>query len=219
MSRDQESSKRQGADGSETHADQWTESFSNGLGGIATSMSGVLANLNLVASISLLATVVSLWFDFRGAYTATEGALSPVAAALLPSTLVGLTVFVIAWCAVYGWRYVQSTKARLSPHLETKTALKKLVPDIESCLFFLGEAGRVETRRRHTLMRYVSELGLSLWEDMQDAGLDGPTVYSIGAALPHDHEDEPDVEELHRLIKTLAPLARKGKVEEARRIY
>ena len=68
-------------------------------------------------------------------------------------------------------------------------------------------------------MRYDSELGLSLWEDMQDAGLDGPTGYSIGAALPHGHENEPDEEELPRLIKTLAPLAHKGKVEDARRIY
>ena len=219
MSQDRESSERQRADDSETHADQWTESLSNGLREVATSMSGVLANLNLVASVSLLAAVVSLWFDFRGAYTATEGALSPVAAALLPSIMVGLTVFVTAWCAVYGWRYVQSTKAKLTPHLETKAALKKLVPDIESCLFFLEEAGHVEIERRHTLMRYISEIGLSLWEDMQEEGLDGPTVYSIGAALPHHDDNEPNVEELHRLIKTLAPLARKGKVEEARRIY
>ncbi len=71
-----------------------------------------------------------------GRYTATEGALNPVAAALLPSTLVGLTVFVIAWCAVYGWRYVESTKAKLIPQIEKRTALKRLVPDIESCLFF-----------------------------------------------------------------------------------
>ena len=102
-------------------------------------MSGVLANLNLVVSLSLLAAIVSLWFDFRGAYTATKVALSPVAAALLPSVLVGLTVFVIVWCAVYGWRYVQSVRAKFVPDLEAKDGLKKLVPEIESCLFFLEE--------------------------------------------------------------------------------
>ena len=217
MSRDQESSKRQGADGSETHADQWTESFSNGLRGMATSMSGVLANLNLVASISLLAAVVSLWFDLSGCVHRYRGCTEPrcrCPIAVDPGRTYGLRD-----CMVCSLWLALSTKAKLTPHLETKTALKKLVPDIESCLFFLEEAGRVETRRRHTLMRYVSERGLSLWEDMQDAGLDGPTVYSIGAALPHGHENEPDVEELHRLIKTLAPLGRKGKVEEARRIY
>ena len=182
-------------------------------------MSGVLADLNLVVSLSLLTAVVSFWLDFRGAYTATKSVLSPVAAALLPSALVGLTVFVLVWCAVSGWRYVQCMRAKLVPDLGAKAGLKKLVPDIESCLFFLEEVGHVEDERKHTLLRYISEIGLSLWEDLQGVGLDGPTVYSIGAALPDHDGDEPNVEELRRLIKTLAPLARKGKVEEARRIY
>ena len=181
-------------------------------------MSGVLANLNLIVSLSLLAAVISFWLDFRGAYTATKSVLSPVAAALLPSVLVGLTVFVIVWCAVYGWRYVQSMRAKLVPDLEAKAGLKKLVPDIESCLFFLEEVVHARDERKHTLMSYISEIGLSLWEDMQTIGLDGPTAYSIRSALPH-FDDDPNVEELRRLLKVLAPLARSGKVEEARRIY
>ena len=96
-------------------ADEWTASLSNNLRGVATSMSGVLANLNLVVSLSLLAAVISLWLDFRGAYTATKSVLSPVTAALFPSVLVGLTVFVIVWCTVYGWRYVQSMRAKMVP--------------------------------------------------------------------------------------------------------
>ena len=87
MPTDRDSSEQQPADGSETRAREWTASLSNSLQGVATSMSGVLANLNLVVSLSLLAAVVSFWLDFRGAYTATKGVLSPVAAALLPSVL------------------------------------------------------------------------------------------------------------------------------------
>ena len=183
-------------------------------------MSGVLANLNLVVSLSLLAAVISFWLDFRGAYTATKSVLSPVAAALLPSVLVGLTVFVIVWCTVYGWRYAQSMRSRLVSGLEAKAGLKKLVPDIESCLFFLEEAIHVQDEReKHRLMRHISEICVSLWEDMQDVGLRGPTAYCIYSALPFHDADEPNVEELHRLLKTLAPLARSGKFEEARRIY
>ena len=218
MPTDRDSSEQQPADGSETRAREWTASLSNSLQGVATSMSGVLANLNLVVSLSLLAAVVSFWLDFRGAYTATKGVLSPVAAALLPSVLVGLTVFVIVWCAVYGWRYVQSMKAKLLPDLQAKVGLKKLVPDIESCLFFLEEVGHT-SERRHIRMGDISEIGLSLWEDLQTIGLDGPTAYSIQSALPYHDHGEPNVEELHRLLKALAPLARSGKVEEARRIY
>ena len=219
MLTDRDSSENQPADGSATRADEWTASLSNSLRGVATSMSGVLVNINLVASLSLLAAVISFWLDFRGAYTATKSVLNPVTAALLPSVLVGLTVFVIVWCAVYGWRYVQSMRAKMVPDLEAKAGLKKLVPDIESCLFFLEEVDHVEGQRKHTIMRYIREIGVSLWEDMQSIGLDGPTAYGIQDALPYHDDDEPNVEELHRLIRTLAPLARRGKVEEARRIY
>ena len=219
MPTDRDSSEQQPADGSATRADEWTASLSNGLRRVATSMSGVLANLNLVVSLSLLAAVISFWLDFRGAYTATKSVLSPVAAALLPSVLVGLTVFVIVWCAVYGWRYVQSTRAKWVPDLESKDGLKKLVPGIESCLFFLEEVSHAKDERKQTLMGYISEIGLNLWEEMQEAGLDGPTVYCIQSALPRFDDDDPNVEELRRLLKVLAPLARSGKVEEARRIY
>ena len=219
MPTDRDSSERQPADGSATRADEWTASLSNSLRGVATSMSRVLANLNLVVSLSLLAAVISFWLDFRGAYTATKSVLSPVTAALLPSILVGLTVFFIVWCAAYGWRYVQSTRAKMVPDLEAKAGLKKLVPDIESCLFFLEEASHVQDERdKYRLMRYVRESCLSLGEDMQTLGLDGPTAYCIQDALPFLDQDEPNVAELYRLMRTLAPLARKGKVEEARRI-
>ena len=219
MPTDRDSLEQQPADGSATRADELTASLSNGFRGVATSMSGVLANLNLVVSFSLLAAIVSLWFDFRGAYTATKVALSPVAAALLPSVLVGLTVFVIVWCVVYGWRYVQSIRTKLVPGLNAKAHLKNLVPDIESCLFFLEEFGHAEDERKPRLMRYISDIGENLSDDLQTIGLDGPTAYSIQSALPYHYQGEPNVEELHRLIRTLAPLARKGKVEEARRIY
>ena len=186
-------------------------------------MSGVLANLNLVVSLSLLAAIVSLWFDFRGAYTATKVALSPVAAALLPSVLVGLTVFVIVWCVVYGWRYVQSIRTKLVPGLNAKVHLKNLVPDIESCLFFLEEFGHAEEERKDSLIRYIRDISESLCEDLETIGLDGPTAYSIQSALPqhglpYDHT-VPYLNELRRLLEVLAPLARSGKVEEARRIY
>ena len=220
MPTDSDSSEQQPADGSATRADEWTASLSNSLRRVATSMSGVLANLNLVVSLSLLAAVISFWLDFRGAYTATKSVLSPVTAALLPSFLVGLTVFVIVWCTVYGWHHVQSMRAKLVPDLEAKAGLKKLVPDIESCLFFLEEASHAKDERdKYRLMRYIRESCLSLWEDMQTIGLDGPTAYCIQDALPYHDHDEPNVEELRRLLKVLAPLARSGKVEEARRIY
>ena len=218
MPTDRDSSEQQPADGSVTRADEWAASLSNSLRGVATSMSGVLANLNLVVSLSLLAAIVSLWFDFRGAYTATKGAFSPVAAALLPSVLVGLTVFVIVWCVVYGWRYVQSIRTKLVPGLKAKTHLKNLVPDIESCLFFLEEFGHAEDERKPGLMRYIRDIGENLSEDLETIGLDGPTAYSIRYTLP-SYDLDPNVEELRRLLKVLAPLARSGKVEEARRIY
>ena len=109
------------------------------------------------------------------------------------------------------------------PGLNAKAQLKSLVPDIESCLFFLAEVGHAKDERKPRLMRYISDIGENLSEDLETIGLDGPTAYSIRCAIPyHDlpygHVD-PKVEELHRLIRTLAPLARKGKVEEARRIY
>ena len=223
MPTDRDSSEQQPADGSATRADEWTASLSNSLGGVATSMSGVLANLNLVVSLSLLAAVISFWLDFRGAYTATKSALSPVTAALLPSVLVGLTVFVIVWCVVYGWRYVQSIRTKLVPGLNAKVHLKNLVPDIESCLFFLEEFGHAEEERKDSLIRYIRDISESLCEDLETIGLDGPTAYSIRYALPYPNlpyeHVEPYVEQLRRLLKALAPLARKGKVEEARRIY
>ena len=218
-----DSSEEDPADGPATGADEWKASMSNSFRGMVVSMTGVLTNLNLVGSLALLAALVSFWLDFRDAYTATKSAineLSPIAAALLPSILVGLTVFVIVWCAVYGWRYVQSMRAKLAPDLKMKAELKKLVPDIESCLFFLEEAGHVKDERsRHRVMSCIGESCLSLWEDMESAGLGGPTTYSIQSALPYGHEDEPDVKELHRLIKTLVPVARSGNVKEASRIY
>ena len=218
MPTDRDSSDQRPEDGSATRAVEWTASLSNSLRGVTTSMSGVLANLNLVVSLSLLAAIVSFWFDFRGAYTATKDVLSPVAAALLPSVLIGLTVFIIMWCALYGWRYIQSIRTKLGPDLKAKADLKKLVPDIESCLFFLEKVGHAKDERKYNLMRYISELGLSLWEELQTIGLDGPTAYSIQSALPY-RDEEPNVEELRRLLKALAPLARSGKVEEARKIY
>ena len=110
-------------------------------------------------------------------------------------------------------------KAKLLPDLQAKVGLKKLVPAIESCLFFLEEVGHTSDRRKHDLMGYISEIGRSLWEELQTIGLDGPTAYSIQSALHYHDHGEPNVEELHRLLKALAPLARSGKVEEARRIY
>ena len=76
-----------------------------------------------------------------------------------------------------------------------------------------------DERDKYRLMHYISEIGLSLWEDLQTIGLDGPTAYCIQDALPDFDGDEPKVEQLRRLLKVLAPLARSGKVEEARRIY
>ena len=218
-----DSSEQHPFDGSATHVGQWTASLSNSLRRMAESTQNVIANLNLVASLSLLASLVSFWIDFRGAYTATKDAInesSPVAASLLPSILVGLTVFVIVWCVVYGWRYAQSLRAKFAPDLEMRAGLKKLVPDIEACLFFLEEAEHVQDeRQRYRLMRNINESCLSLWEDMQDIGVDGPTVYSINSALDFGGRDGLNLEELHRLLKALAPYARRGDVKEARRIY
>ena len=222
MPTNRESSEPEPANGSVTRANKWTALLSNSLREVAASMSRVLVNLNLVVSLSLLATVMSFWLDFRGAYTATKSVLNPVTAALLPSILVGLTVFVIVWCMAYGWRYVKSAKAKLVPDLEMKAGLKNLVPDIETCLFFLEEAMKVKDEGdKRRLMGYVRQTCSSLWEDMDTIGLDGSTVYCIIDALPYhdDDDDDPNVEELHRLITMLVPLARKGKVEEARRIY
>ena len=214
MPTDQNSSERQPADGSSTGAE------SNGLREVATSVSGVLANLNLVVAISLLAAVVSFWFDFRGAYSATKEVLSPVAAASLPSILVGLTAFVIAWCVVYGWRYFQSIGSTLDPGFNAKADLKKLVPVIESCLFFLEVAEHSKDDRKHRLMGYISETGWTIWEELLTIRLDGSTAYCIRSALPGDHPDEvPNVQELQRLLKALLPLARRGKTKEARRIF
>ena len=218
-----DSSGQQPLDGSPIDADEMTESLSNSLRRAAASTQSVFTNLNLVVSLSLLAALVTIWIDFRGAYTATMDATtkhSPVVAGLLPSILVGLTVFTIVWCVVYGWRYVQSLRAKLDPDVELKAGLKELVPDIETCLFFLEKVGSVEDERyQHRLKQYISDSCRSLWEDMQTIGLDGPTAYSLASALPFDDAYKPNVEELNRLLKTLAPLARSGNVKEARRIY
>ena len=224
-SSDRDSADENALGDSATHGGQFTAALSRSLSRIGESIQTIVANLNLVASVSLLASLASFWIDFRGAYTSTKDAInqtSPVAGGLFPSILVGLTVFVIAWCVVYGWRYASSWRAKLAPDLATKAGLKKLVPDIEACLFFLEEAEHVQDeRQRDRLIGNISEMCLSLWEDMQDAGLNGPTVYSIGSALPWSgrSREEPNVEELRRLLRALAPLARRGNVREARRIY
>ena len=202
-------------DSSGPRTDKWMTSLSNSLGRMAESTQSVIRNLNLVGSLSILAALVSLWLDFRGAYTATIGAvdeLNPVIASLLPAALVGLTVFVTVWCAVYAVHYVRFLRARLVSGMEVRAGLKKLGPDIETCLFFLEKIDQVEDGwHQDLLLRYISEIGHTLWEEMLTLGLDGPTTYSIRSALPaqpaHD-ADKPDVAELQRLLKVLAPLAR-----------
>lgn len=214
--------------GSRPRTDKILTSLSNSLGRMAESTQGVIRNLNLVGSISILATLISLWLDFRGAYTATIGAvdeINPVMASLLPSALVGLTMFVTVWCAVYGWHYARFLRVRLISKMEVRASLKKLVPDIEICLFFLEKIDQVEDRwHQDQLMGYISEISLTLWEEMLTLGLDGPTAYSIKSATPSRSDDnmpydKSTVAELQRLLKALAPLARRGKVKEARMIY
>ena len=223
MPRNRDDSEGDLEDDSAARPDGLTASLSDGFRGITAAMNGVFANLNLVGTLSLFIALVSYWLDFRGAYTATTDAIhefSPVAAGLIPSALVGLTVFVMIWCAVYGWHFVQSARAKLVPDMKTRADLKRLVPDIESCLFFLERASQaIDERDKYRLKGYISESCLSLWEDMQSIGLDGPTVYCIGEALPFHSEDDPNVEELYRILKALTPLARSGKVREARRLY
>ena len=215
-------------DGSGSRTDKSLTSLSNSLGRVAESTQGVIRNLNLVGSLSILAALISLWLDFRGAYTATIGAvdeINPVIASLLAPGLVGLTMFVTVWCAVYGWYYARFLRARLVSKMEARAGLKKLVPDIETCLFFLEKIDQVEDGwHQEQLMRYISEISITLWEEMLTLGLDGPTAYIIKSAMPWRPDDnmpydKSTVAELQRLLKALAPLARRGDIKEASRIY
>ena len=178
-------------DSSALRTNQWTSSISSSFLRLGESITSVLTNLNLVGSLAVLAALVSFWLNFRGAYAATKSAvneLSPIAASLLLPILVGLTVFVIVWCTAYGWRYVQSMTEKSVPYLKAKRDLKKLAPDIESCLFFLEEAIHAEDEmKKHRLRGYIGEICLSLWEEMVHTELDGPTAYCIQDALARIH--------------------------------
>ena len=178
-------------DSSALRTNQWTSSISSSFLRLGESITSVLTNLNLVGSLAVLAALVSFWLNFRGAYAATKSAvneLSPIAASLLLPILVGLTVFVIVWCTAYGWRYVQAMTAKSVPYLKAKRDLKKLTPDIESCLFFLEEAIHAEDEmKKHRLRGYIGEICLSLWEEMVHTELDGPTAYCIQDALARIH--------------------------------
>ena len=203
---------------------RWPTLLSGSFGAAVTALSSVLVNLNLIVSFALLAATVSLWFDFRGAYTITKGELDPVASGLLPAVMVGTTVMVSAWCALSCWRYLLYIREIVFPGSKAKSDLKKLVPVIETCKFFLDEVEHAEDFKKHRLMGYINETGMTIWEELLDMGLDGPTAYRIQQALRDDQalrdgsDDEPDVPELRLLFDVLAPLARRGKTEEAKRI-
>ena len=208
---------------SETRTGKLVTSLSDSLGMVAESTKNVIRNLNLVGSISILVALASLWLNFRGAYTATVGAvgeLNPVVASLFPSALIGLTVFFSIWCVVHGWYYAKCLRTRFGSELVVRVGLKKLVPEIETCLFFLERLDQVaDEGHQERLLKYISESGLTVWEEMMSLGLDGPTAYGIQAVTSWNEFDRTDTKELQRLLKLLLPLARRGKVKEARRIY
>ena len=217
-----DASEKTDKEDSQSGINERTSSIVDNLEKMARSTTDVVRNLNLVGSLALLAALISIWTDFQGSYTATQAALeevSPILAALLPAILVALTLFLIIWLTVYGYHCGQYIRAKVAPDLRVRAELKNLVLDIETCLFFTEKAiENNDHTMQSSLKRHVGETCLSLWEDMQSAGLDGPTVYSLGAALGRNDET-PDVEEIYRLLKKLEPLARSGKVQEARRIY
>ena len=205
------------------HASGWTTSLSHSFRQLAAHIQDTLANVNLVGSLSLLAALVSFWFDFRGGYTITRNALndlSPVGAGLLPSILIAMTVFMTVWFLLYGWRYAITLRAKLDPDSDAKSQLKKIAPDIENCLFFVGELRRVEEQsERQALMEHIGDSCVNLCVALQDMGIDGPTTYKLGLIGPDHYNQQIDAEGVQRLLSTLAPLARRGNVRDARRAY
>lgn len=216
--------ERESPDNPATLASNWATSLSNIASQTGTKVKRVLTNLNLIGSLALLAALVSLWIDFRGTYTATEKAvtsLNPIAAGLLPSVLIGLTVFVTLWCLVYGWCCILWLRAKLDDDLSIRADLKKLTPDIEVGLLLLERVLQTEDANdKDRLVLAINYLCYELSESLADIVISDSLTSNLRDAL---HADDArlsanKINELKRLLEILAPLARRGNVKEIRRL-